>query len=187
MRRMIYSFDLDNTLLATAELNRHAYATVGITVPPEAFGKAWHEWLPTLVNNDVDAAVDIHRRKSAIYMSALINANYSQLELAPARVARELMRRHGRESVVVITASSTRTAGRIIERVLGSNITWHAGVTLPERVSILQQQMTRGFVTYVDDNEATIQQLTLQPPDRLLPVHFTGESDAELHRKMRLP
>lgn len=58
-------FDLDGTLVDTREAVRRAYEYAGVTMPADAWGRPWHEWL-----TGPDASRK-HAVKNQVYMKTL--------------------------------------------------------------------------------------------------------------------
>lgn len=170
-------FDLDGTLVDTLELNRQAYAALGIKMPREAWGQRWQAWLPQAVNKDWHEASVIHSLKGHLYADLIETCDIEQITLPAARVARELLEQG--LTVWCLTASARYTASLLLERLdlpilKEANLAYEA-----RRNALVSFQREHGVVGYVDDSEENISRLTRDiPPLRL--IHYQQQTYEEL-------
>lgn len=166
-------FDVDGTLADTRELNRRAYADVGISIPDHAWGLPWHQWLPGLCGS-TERARQVHARKIVRYTTILQEVPAHQVALPPAHVARLLEARSGEvNTVMYATAGHRRTARRVRDK-LGLLGPLAPLLTYDERARTLQSNRV---VVYVDDNRDTLVRLARDIP-RLRTVHY-DDQDAD--------
>lgn len=143
------SFDVDGTLVNTRELNRLAYESVGVSIPDDAWGKPWHEWLPRVTGLRSHDACALHSTKIKRYEAALIDVNPAELELPPGRLARELSHGdHGQYNVVLLSAGSRTTVNAITRIIDVHPLETHARLPLVDRLGVLT---ALGSGVYVDD------------------------------------
>lgn len=183
MRPSVWVFDLDGTLLDTAELSRQAYAAVGITMPDHAWGTSWKEWLPDLLGGNINAAAAIHASKTMIYLRELIRCDLQGMELPALEVARELFADNPTR-VKILTASSALSCRRILNRLGFDTIEYHTELHFIARQQHLRSWAVHANVTYVDDNNDTINRLASKPSESIKLVHYTDQSADALRAEM---
>ena len=66
--RTLVTFDLDGVLIDSRRAVEAAYEYVGITLPPDAWGKPATEWLPQVAGGNW---CKVHEHKNAVYRDAL--------------------------------------------------------------------------------------------------------------------
>lgn len=177
----LYFFDLDGTLVNTQELNRLAYEKVGITIPSDAWGKRWQDWLIDIVGDDLLEARRIHEQKSDVYFTLLHNSSVRTLELPATRVARDIYLR-GNNVTYCLTAAAMRTARLILDR-LGLHILLASNLSYKDRHNILDTSSHTHQITYVDDNEDNVTRLRQDLP-KLHVVRYTNQSYEQLSEEV---
>lgn len=185
MRPSIWAFDLDGTLLDTAELNRQAYETVGVKIPTSATGLSWTEWLPEYCSGNVDIAATLHREKTYIYLRRLIESDLQGMELPALQVAQELYA-DSPTKVKLVTAASQLSTRRLINRFRLDTIEYHAELQYEKRLALLRNWAMFASVTYVDDNAKTIEKLRVDAPDVYV-IHYTDQDLDTLRQQMGVP
>jgi phosphoglycolate phosphatase-like HAD superfamily hydrolase len=170
-------FDIDGTLVDTRELNLRAYAQVGVEIPDDAWGRRWQEWLPEVVG-DPDRAIELHERKTSIYVDLILASTVADIELPCARIARELSHQeHGPVRVYLLTGASTRPVLKIIQHLdihpnrLFSNLDYAARQRYLEKMP--------GGTPYLDDLAETVEQLRVDVP-HIRPIRYTGQTYEQL-------
>lgn len=158
-----------------------AYQAAGVTMPADAWGCRWQEWLIKLCDNSYEAAQVIHKRKCQAYTEIIANTDLTHLELPAARVARSAILNDGPRAVRYLTAGTDETAHLILAR-LGILSILRAGLTYVQRRMHLGE--TPPNTVYVDDNLDTIARLTVDVPHLRL-VAVTGQSLDQLLYEIR--
>lgn len=185
MRPSIWAFDLDGTLLDTMELNRQAYATVGVTVPTEAAGLSWLEWLPAQVGGNVEVAATIHRAKTGLYLRQLIETDLKGMELPALKIAQELYTDNPTR-VKLVTAAAFGSTRRLINRFRLDTIEYHAELVYGKRLAQLRNWAMFNDVTYVDDSAVTVARLRVDAPNVRV-IHYTDQDLETLKQQMGVP
>ena len=104
------AFDVDGTLVDTEQSVIDAYRQHGITMPKEAWGRAWHEWLVPLCDGDWRQARILHMAKNKTYLETL---RLGVKQLPPAEVAWELHSK-GLCDVAFLTGASSPAVDEIL-------------------------------------------------------------------------
>lgn len=178
----LLSFDVDGTIVDTRELNRRAYAEVGVEYPADAWGVPWQAWLPRVTGYPEHACEVLHRTKVEVYRRELERTDLRELLLPPGRIAHaHLTRGHG--SVHYLTGGETLTATVILAR-LGILGPLHGNLTFDQRRRELQ--LLPANTLYFDDNAETIRRLA-RPCPHLNLIHYTGQSYEQLLEVMWNP
>ncbi len=178
----LLALDVDGTVVDTFELNRRAYAEVGVEYPCEAWGATWEAWLPTAANCTLEEAALLHRAKSEIYADLIERTDLRELLLPPGRVAYAHLAQ-SRGPVRYFTAGSSRTATLLLAR-LGILSQLEAGLTYARR-ELLLAQLPRDAV-YVDDRLDTIVRLRQGPALGVNLIHYSGQTYERLLEEMLL-
>lgn len=187
MRPSLWVFDLDGTLLNTAELNRQAYETVGVKIPNYAAGLPWTEWLPEYCGGNVEIAATIHRQKTYIYLRQLIETDIAGMELPALEVAQEIYADNPTR-VRILTAAATLSTRRLMNRFRMDTAEYRAELQYNERRRILSSWRTMATVHYLDDNIKTIRQLNEDLTDPIInTVHYYGQDAATIRKQMEVP
>lgn len=139
---MFLVFDLDGTIIDTKQAVYAAYASVGVQMPEDAWGKPWYEWL-----DDSDA----HRRKAEVYHEFI--PGYSR-PLPLLDIALE-------EQVPIITGASSNAVASIKQHYGDLNVV-RSGCSLEDKGAMLDNlqfevvfQYGHHKCIYVDDCERT--------------------------------
>lgn len=74
-------FDLDGVLIDSRHAVRAAYERVGVTMPLQAWGRPWREWLIDACEGDENEARRVHNLKNEIYPE-MVRRHARQLPLA---------------------------------------------------------------------------------------------------------
>lgn len=185
MRPSLWVFDLDGTLLSTAELNRQAYETVGVKIPKSAYGLPWIDWLPEYCNGSVEIAAILHREKTFIYLRQLIESDLQGMELPALEVAREL-HRDNPTRVKILTAASLLSTRRVLNRLGFEDIEYHAELQYEARRRHLGSWSVHATVVYVDDNPKTLLKLRGDELDARL-IQYTDQDVETLKQQMGVP
>lgn len=185
MRPFVWAFDLDGTLLDTAELNRQAYETVGVKIPASAAGLSWVEWLPKMFGDNYEVAATLHRQKTSIYLRALIESDLKGMELPALEIAQELYADNPAR-VKILTASSLLSTRRLVNRFMVDTIEYHAELQYEKRMTLLRGWAMFSSVTYVDDNIKTVEKLRVDAPD-INVIHYTDQDLDTLKQQMGVP
>lgn len=144
-------FDVDGTLVDTKDLVFRCYASAGVEMPDDAWGKPWNDWLIDYFDGDEAKARKAHKTKQATYLSTL---DYTDLDaLPPTNVAMTL---HLAELATVgfLTGAMRAPALKILAG-LGFDLANHAfgcGMNVHQKVSTLRLFAQRYRVMYVDDD-----------------------------------
>lgn len=187
MRPSLWAFDLDGTLLNTAELNRQAYETVGVKIPVSAIGLSWTEWLPEYCGGNYEIAATLHRQKTSIYLRHLIETDLVGMELPGLEVARELYADNPTR-VRILTAAAMLSTRRLMNRFGMDTAEYRTELQYRERMRILSSWRTTATVHYLDDNIKTIRQLNDDITDPIVnTVHFDGQDAATIRKQMEVP
>lgn len=180
MSRLL-SLDVDGTVVDTLDLNRRAYAEVGVEYPADAWGTRWETWLPRVTGYPLEACVVLHRAKMEVYHTLISKMDVRELLLPPGRVAHAHLAQ-GRGPVRYLTAGSLQTATLLLAR-LGILGPVEASLDFQRRSKLLDRSP---FGTiYVDDRLDTIVRLRTVPSARNLRlVHYSGQSYERLLEDM---
>lgn len=185
MRPSIWAFDLDGTLLNTAELNRQAYATVGVKIPDSAYGRPWTDWLPEYCSGNIEIAAILHRQKTSIYLRRLIESDLHGMELPALDVAREL-HADNPTRVKILTAAALLSTRRVLNRLGFADIEYHAELQYEARRRHLSTWAVHNAVTYVDDNPKTLLKLRADELNGRL-IQYTDQDVETLKEQMGVP
>lgn len=164
--------DVDGTVVDTRELNRTAYAEIGVEYPDDAWGNRWEHWLPRVTGYPLEACEVLHRAKMEVYLTLISKTDLRELLLPPGRLAYAHLVR-GRGPVRYLTAGSARTATVLLAR-LGILGRLDAELVYTARRKVLLHEATLESV-YIDDRLDTIARLRQDMPG-LKTVHFSGQS-----------
>lgn len=187
VRPQVWCFDLDGTLLDTAEMNRQAYQAVGVKIPQSAAGLSWQEWLPEYCGGNIEIAATLHRAKTSLYLRHLIESDLEGMELPALEVARELYTDNPTR-VKILTAAAILSTRRLMNRLGFEDVEYHAELQYEARRRHLASWSVHANVTYVDDNIKTIRQLNDDVTDPIInTVHYDGQDVATLKRQMEVP
>lgn len=185
MRQSIWAFDLDGTLIATMEINRQAYETVGVKMPARAAGLSWVEWLPEYCGGNYDIAATLHRQKTSIYLRRLIETDLQGMTLPALHIAQELYADNPTK-VKLVTAASQLSTRRMINRFGLDTIEYTAELTYDKRLTQLRTWDFFYDVTYVDDSAQTIEKLKIDAPNLNL-IHYIDQDLNTLKKQMGVP
>lgn len=185
MRPCIWAFDLDGTLIDTAEINRQAYETVGVKMPAGAAGLSWTEWLPEYCNGNQEIAGVLHREKMHIYLRRLIETDLKGMTLPTLDIAQELYADNPTR-VKVVTAASQLSTRRLLNRFGLDTIEYHTELTYEKRLALLRGWAMFADVVYVDDSPRTLIKLRADAADIRL-VQYAGQNIETLKREMGVP
>lgn len=171
------SFDVDGTLISTQELNRRAYAEVGVRVPDHAWGERWQDWLTNVVG-DYGTAVVLHARKTFIYADMVRDCDVSTIELPAGRVARELSHGlHGDVAVHLLTGGAQHSTEQVLRRLDIHAVAVHTNLDHVARVARLAQ-LPPGTL-YVDNLATTVEKLLTQVP-YIRSIHYVDQTYDEI-------
>ena len=168
-RQSCVIFDLDGVLIDSRLMVQQAYEKVGVTMPSEAWGHPWHEWLPNIVG--FKDAARIHREKTMTYMAMVRKDDIPTLP--PFEVMRQT-RKNGLGDVAVLTGAS-RTSTEFILTKLGmapeqSRIWCRQDVC--DKSTVIQSVSQSHNVKYIDDDVNALAEI----------VKMTDGLDAFLYR-----
>jgi len=158
-------FDLDGVLVDTRDLVCEAYRHVGVTMPDDAWGKAWHEWLPGAIRAaglPIGSAGDVQRLRQAKQRSYVTMLSHDgtidRIALAPARLASRLITEDACQ-VYVVAGASFVPAVTILRglnipetRLIGYSLSAATRTSILRRVA--RNRLPSFNVVYVDDLEA---------------------------------
>lgn len=61
-------FDFDGVLFSTKDAVQEAYEHVGISMPSDAYGKPWHQWMMQSLGLTEAEAARLHKLKNEVYL-----------------------------------------------------------------------------------------------------------------------
>lgn len=177
-------FDVDGTIVNTRELNIEAYLSVGVVMPPTAWGTRWQNWLPGVVG-DLGTAAQLHTQKVKNFTEMLRSCDLWDITLPAAEIARELIETLTVE-VQFLTAASLPTARLILQKLMlnapvADNLPYEAKKAHLEHSLRSADYHT---VTYVDDDAINVSRLREQLPE-LNVIHFENQSYRDLRLQIR--
>lgn len=147
-------FDLDGTLLDTADIIHRAYASAGVDAPDDVMFREGDDWL---ARQDRDACLGsptrnlIYAVKNASYLLELWRADLHAITLPAWHVACELAR--ARHVVHVLTGAPAGTI-QVLRRRLGDAWPFVVGldaVRTPAKMRVLASGQVARSGVYVDD------------------------------------
>lgn len=185
MRPQMWCFDLDGTLIDTAEINRQAYETVGVKMPARAAGLSWLEWLPEYCGGNHDIAATLHREKMHIYLRRLIETDVKGMTLPALEIAQELYADNPTR-VKILTAASLLSTRRLVNRFGLDTIEYHTELPYGKRMTLLRNWAMFADVTYVDDSPKTVEKLRIDAPN-IKVIHYAGQDRKTLKRELGVP
>lgn len=140
-------FDLDGVLVDTRDAVRMAYREAGVTMPDDAWGKPWREWLDD---------PQVHANKNRHYAD-MLRQHATALPLLD----------YAEEHRIPIITGASREATRAINIVYGVHlnvIEWSC--SLEKKVSLIKAMRDSDQTgIYVDDNVEACQTITEVVPD----------------------
>lgn len=171
-------FDMDGVLVDTKEANRMAYEAVGVTMPENAFGKPWTDWLIDAVGNNLDEADLRHRAKTDAYGAMIPYIN----TLPPASLMDGLMST-GKVFVGIVTGAARTTAEAILEQrlQLGPKTLLGTGCTVDEKRHIIFN-LPYDRVVYIDDMKPSLE--WYRQPQRIKYLQYVGQTYEQLLNEM---
>jgi len=136
-------FDVDGVVADTQAIVKEAYASVGVSLPDDAWGRPWREWLPDAVGKR-DPEI-VHTAKTAAY-EAMLRRPHALRPLAGATVARIL---YGQGHFVgYLTGASERAARAVLDEVGAPGRIIRAECSTADKIKELHGY---GGAVYVDD------------------------------------
>lgn len=159
----------------TRRLVEQAYAQVGVTMPPGAWGQPWKAWLPAALDGGQGPVEAVRRRKARVYQQLL--RNDAPTLLPPW----EVLRTCGTLGVEtrLLTGASLAAVRELVRHIgvdLSSVLAWE--LTAEARAILLNSlPRERRRVVYIDDLPDAVTPL-LRPEIHV--IRYTGQTAAEL-------
>lgn len=165
-------FDLDGVLADTRELVVRAYADVGVIMPPEVWGRPWHEWLHS---------VTLHAAKTERYVQLIREGALDEHVTSVCG----LLQRLQLEGIptAILTGASYEAATVFIDRYLCNHAPMLLGYSCDMRVkkTALVHLSVKYHVTYVDDDPIWQNEFS---DTEVHFVHYHGQDSDDLYREV---
>lgn len=163
-------FDLDETLADTKQLVLAAYGAAGVPNAEKYWGRSADEWLPLVAGAD---ASRVHELKDKLYAILLNDCETTDIELAPAKLARKL--KADGYAIGVLTSASLLSTFMVLQKLdLWDEVRCRYAVPPIDKAEVLGDFGSSGV--YIDNDSNTIASLH----DGWRGVHYTGQSYDEL-------
>lgn len=163
---MLGIFDFDGTLFDTHDAVYAAYAEIGVTMPDDAWGKAWQEWLPACAPPAEDAFTWAYTAHSAKNVAMARHLG----RVRPLPTMEELWRlARGHHDIYIMTGASAEAVTQvlhakapllysILQEPRAADLRYYTSMSQSAKLETMSN-IRQPVVAYYDDHEPTCRAL----------------------------